>query len=173
MALAALTGGGGDGEIHVFQQPLTEKSTVKRCPLGTLRREGNRWYKYVQFTTGTAAVNVAAGDILFYKSVDGNTVVGDLTDIQANMAAGVAQVALTGGTAAASSNDVNAYIWVQIKGLAAIETDVVAGSAGNALTTVGAADKTLDVSALVTDPIFATLVVATAGAQVIQCDFPW
>jgi hypothetical protein len=48
----------------------------------------------------------------------------------------------------------------------------VAGSVGNALTAIGAADKKLDVSALVTDPVVGWLVDDTASAMIMLADFP-
>lgn len=152
---------------QTFAQGLTEVSDKLKCELGAIRREPGGIYKYVQYTAGTGSVTFAAGDILFYSDYDGNTVTADLTDIEASLAAGVAMAPIA---AAASFPK---YGWVQIGGeYGPLNSDVVAGAAGNALTAVGAADKKLDVSALVTDPICAILIDATASSQKILCLFP-
>ena len=66
----------------------------------------------------------------------------------------------------------NSYCWIQIKGPATIATNAAAGAAGEAMTAVGANDKGVDVSALVTDAVTAVLTVTTSGAQKYILDCP-
>lgn len=153
------------GKAGIFVQGLTEISSTQKQELGTIREEGNKTYKYVQFVAGTGSVAFAAGDVVFYSDYSASKVTADLTDV-APCAAGISMVAVT-------SSEFNYYGWIQIEGIySPLNTDVAAGAAGNAMTHVGAADKTLDVSAAVTDPIVGFLIDATASAQVLLCRFP-
>ena len=86
-------------------------------------------------------------------------VTSDLSD-SAGLGAGVLQSAPADGE----------YCWIQVKGAATITPALTAGADGNALTAVGATDGTLDVSALVTDPVVAYAI--DASAKIIMCDFP-
>ena len=119
-------------------------------------------YKYLQYSDGTGNLDAAGGDVVFYSGATGydtGTVTVDATDA-VGVGAGVAQTAMTDGQ----------FGWFQVRGFATLSTALTGGADGNALTAVGAGDRTLDVSALVTDHICA--IALDASAQQIYCDFP-
>lgn len=161
-------GSAGSGIKKVFATGLTETKTFDAEGLGTIRFEGNKVYKWVQYNSGAGAVAAVAGNVVYYYGVSGDAVTGgyennvvtmDLTD--GYLGAGVLQAIIATGE----------YGWIQIRGPATLTTALSAGADGNALTHVGATDGTLDVSALVTDAIvaFAT----DASAKKIVCQFPF
>ena len=117
-------------------------------------------YKYVKYDAATAAVAGVAGEVAYYLAIVANTSVvsSDLSDCN-GIGAGVLQAALTDGT----------YGWVQIEGPATLTIGFTAAD-GNALTAIGSADGTLDVSALVSDYICA--VADDQSANTIMCQFP-
>lgn len=153
----------GSGMKKVFVTPLDSVSDKDREGIGTIRFEGDKVYKYVQYKEGTGALDVASGDVVYWLDREAVTVTADVSDTD-DVGAGVIQGAVT---------EDGKFIWIQIKGLAELNTDVTAGAVGNALTAVGADDKTLDVSAANTDAVVAFLEDVTGGANKIYCDFPW
>jgi len=146
------------GAKKVFVTKLTETFTDDREGVGVVRWEGNKCYKWVQYNSGVGSVAAVAGNVAYLQST--GKVTSDLSD-SLSIGAGVLQ------SAPASDS----YCWVQIKGPATITTALTAGANGNALTPVGATDGTLDVSALVTDPVCAY--VENAAGKGILCDFPY
>lgn len=122
-------------------------------------------YKFVQYESGAGAVPAVAGNVCYYYAPGGvsagstSVVTSDVSD-SAGLGAGVLQAAPADGE----------YCWIQIRGPATLTTALTAGADGNALTAVGATDGTLDVSALVTDPVVAFAV--DASAKIIMCMFP-
>lgn len=122
-------------------------------------------YKFVQYETGAGSVAAVSGNVAYYYAPSGasagstTVVTSDLSD-SAGLGAGVLQSAPADGE----------YCWIQVKGVATLNTALTAGADGNALTAVGATDGTLDVSALVTDAVVAYAV--DASADIILCDFP-
>jgi hypothetical protein len=146
-----------------FQTPLSEASTTKKEVLGTLRYEGGKWYKYVQYDTGAGPVAAVAGQVCYYYLASGyndHKVTSDLSD-SVNLGAGVLISAPTDGQ----------YCWIQIKGPATLSIALTAGADGNALTAVGATDGTLDVSGAVTDAVVAFA--DDISEKEIICDFPF
>lgn len=129
-------------------------------------------YKFVQYVEGTGALDLAAGDVVYYVDVTGyaaNTVSADVSDSTgAEIGAGVAQAAVT----------VNgSYFWVQIKGFATLST-ALGGSAGDGdpLTAVGAADKALTKAAEADSTGVYKHVCAVAmdaSDKEVICDFPF
>lgn len=115
-------------------------------------------YKYLQYSTGTANLTPAVGDVVGYVKENPLLVTPDVSDC--GIGAGVL----------VSAPADNEYCWVQIRGFATISTALTAGADGNALTLVGAGDRTLDVSALVSDAVVAYAV--DASAKEIFCNFP-
>lgn len=133
------------GQKSVFVSGLTQVDTFNsalalngaREQLGTIRQENEFVYKYVQFTGTTP---VAAGDFVCYvaKGVDGALVQVDKANT--NVGAGVAQAAVPAGTVQ--------FGWIQIAGLATINTAIGGGAAdGNAVSSVGAAAGTVNLMA--------------------------
>ena len=129
-------------------------------------------YKYVKYDDGTANLDLASGDVVYYVDDTGygaSTVSADVSDASGQeIGAGVAQAAVTADAS---------YFWVQIKGFATLST-TIGGSAGDGdpLTATGAADKALTKaaesdSAAVYKPVVAFAV--DASAKEIICDFPF
>jgi len=113
-----------------FKAAIGDLDTTAQCPVGTIREDNNRVYKYCLYSGTTS---IAVGDFLCYVASAGAT--DTMTKVDgANTAvpAGVAPQAVGTGTAL--------YGWVQIKGLATLST-ALAGSpaAGDKMTTAGAA----------------------------------
>lgn len=158
--------GGGVGLTHTA---LTDGRTA--AP-GDIIWQGNKCYKFVIYAEGTGALDLAAGDVVYYVDDTGygsHTVTADVSDASGQeIGAGVATAAVTAdGT----------YFWIQIKGAATLST-ALGGSAGDGdpLTCVGAADKALTKAAesdtaAVYKPVVAFAVDATA--KEIICDFPF
>lgn len=139
---------------------------------------GDKWtdkdgkvYKFVKYDDGTGALDLAAGDVVYYVDVTGyaaSTVSADVSDSTGQeVGAGVAQAAVT---------EDGSYFWIQIKGEATLST-AIGGSAadGDPLTCVGASDKALTAAkesdtAAVYKPVvaFAT----DASEKKIICMFP-
>lgn len=124
---------------------------------------GGKVYKFVQYKEGTAATDGVAGEVAYYYTLDGyklGQVTSDLSD----------SVEIGAGVLMANVSD-DEYCWVQIKGAATLTIALTAGADGDPLTPTGAADGTLDVSALVTDNVCA--IAGDISDQEIICDFPW
>lgn len=149
------------GIKQTFATPLTSNSPTPLEPLGSIRREGKKTYKYVQFDNGTGNVAAVAGNVCYYTIAGhaANQVCSDLSDCV--VAAGVFQAALTD----------QYYGWIQIRGPATLTTALTAGADGNALTMTGATDGTLDVSAAVTDHICAVAIDASEKLVNLLCPF--
>lgn len=134
--------------------------------------EGNKVYKFVKYTEGTAALDLAVGDVVYYVDVTGysaHTVSADVSDATGQeIGAGVAQAVVTA---------TDTYFWIQIKGFATLAV-ALGGSAGDGdpLTAVGAADKALTKAAesdtaAVYKPVVAWAM--DASDKEIICDFPF
>lgn len=147
---------------------LTNVRTSTEGPevaLGTIHRASSgKQYKYVQFNNGVGNVASVAGNVAYYYAVSGasagqvDIVTMDLTD-SAGVGAGVFQAVI----------EDSGYGWIQTKGNATLTTALTAGADGNALTSVGSTDGTLDVSALVSDFICAVAVDASAKIVFLTC----
>lgn len=129
-------------------------------------------YKFVLYDEGTGALDLAAGDVVYYVDDTGygaHTVTADVSDSTgAEIGAGVAMAAVTADAS---------YFWVQIKGPATTAV-ALGGSAGDGdpLTCVGAADKALTKAAEADTAATYKAVVAfavDASAKEIICDFPY
>lgn len=128
-----------------------------------IQTAGGKWYKFVQYKEGAAAVDGVAGEVAYYYTLDGyknNQVTSDLSD----------SVEIGAGVLTANVSD-GEYTWVQIKGPATLTIALTAGADGDPLTPTGSADGTLDVSALVTDHVCAYA--GDISDQEIICDFPF
>ena len=147
--------------------------TQGRMPsLGTIYWGLGKCYKFVQYDEGTAALDLAAGDVVTYVDDSGyaaNTVTADASDATGkNIGAGVAVAAVT--------VDASRF-WVQIKGAATLNTAIGgSGSDGDPLTAEAAADKALTLAAEADTGADYVTVVAIAvdyDAKEIICDFPF
>lgn len=140
--------------------------------LGDIYWKGNKCYKFVLYAEGTGALDLAAGDVVYYVDDTGygaNTVTADVSDSSgAEIGAGVATTAVT------TTGD---YFWIQIKGPATLAV-ALGGSAGDGdpLTAVGAADKALTKAAeadTAATYVHVCAVAVDATAKEIICDFPF
>ena len=148
-------------------------TTTQEFALGTLGQGHNgKIYKYVTYAEGTGALDLAAGDVVYYVDDTGygaSDVTADVSDCSGQeIGAGVALAAVTAD---------NSFMWIQIKGAAtcAVTLGGTPGD-GDPLTCVGAADKALTKAAesdtaAVYKPVVAFAV--DASADEIICDFPF
>ena len=116
------------GMKQVFVTRLTDIDLTDKEGVGSLRQEGNSWYKYVQIKNHTATVAGAAGSLVGYYVGTGygsNRVVVDLSDADTIAVGAVALLATVTGTL-----DVAYYGWLQIKGPITLDTAVSSGAAG-------------------------------------------
>lgn len=146
--------------IGAFHPALTDVDSTAQAPLGGILEEANKVYKYVRFTGTTA---IAVGDALCYVASAGAT--DTMTNVdKANTAlgAGIALAVVPSGAVA--------FGFIQIKGLSAAIT-TVAGSVGNSLTPVGAANGALAVAAAVTNHIIGQVFDATN--KLVALDYPF
>lgn len=153
----------------------TNVSTTPEFAPGTI---GANWsgsfkvYKYVKYNDGTANLDLAAGDVVYYVDDTGygaSTVTADASDSTGQE--------IGAGVVLATVTDDASYFWVQIKGPATV-TETLGGSAGDGdpLSATGAADKALTKAAEadstgVYKPVCAIAV--DASAKEIICDFPY
>ncbi|WP_417814056.1 hypothetical protein [Thalassospira alkalitolerans] len=147
--------------------------TEAQFRLGTLGMtyDGKVW-KYVTYDHGTATLDLAAGDVVYYVDDSGygaNTVTADASDSSgAEIGAGVVPAAVT---------EDGSFFWIQLTGAATLAV-AIGGTAGDGdpLTAVGAADKALTKAAEADSTATYKSVVAIAvdaDAKEIICQFPW
>lgn len=148
------------GIQKVFVTPLTGNDVSAKEPLGTIRREGNKTYKYIQYKVGSGTVAAVAGNVCYYtaEGYQSHQVTSDLSD-SIEVGAGVLQAALTA----------DYYGWIQVKGRAVITPALTAGADGDPLTPTGATDGTLDVTADATSPICAYAIDASDKEIALDC----
>jgi len=105
---------------------LTDVDTAQKVfPLGAIRQEDNKDYKYVKFS-GTNAI--AAGDLVGYVTSGGAT--DGMTTVDGAVGVGPAGVAQA---AVLTANGVQ-YGWIQIRGLCVAASAIAGGaSAGQTL----------------------------------------
>lgn len=152
-----------NGLKRVFLTPLDTVDTSDKEGVGTIRFEGNKVYKYIQYSEEAAAVDGVAGEVAYYVAATGyaaNDVTSDLTASD-EVGAGVLQAALSD----------NEYGWIQIKGYAVLTIALTAATDGAPYTPTGSADGTLDVATAATDAICAYG--GDTSANEIMCDFPF
>ena len=116
------------GIKQAFASKLTDVDSVAREQLGVLRFEGNKVYKYVQFKNTTATVAGAAGTLVAYGAATGytnNLVCADMTDADSQPSGAGITLATITGTAGTTY-----YCWIQIKGVATLDTAITNGTAG-------------------------------------------
>ncbi|PCJ26715.1 MAG: hypothetical protein COA94_04780 [Rickettsiales bacterium] len=149
------------GLKRVFLTPFDTVDTSDKEGVGTIRFEGSKIYKYIQYSEEAAAVASVVGEVAYYVAASGyanNDVTSDLSASDA-VGAGVLQAILAD----------NEYGWIQIKGYAVLTIALTAGADGDPLTPTGSADGALDVSIAVSDNVCATA--GDISAQEIMCNF--
>lgn len=155
----------------IFNTQLTDVDTTARDPVGALRWEGGKLYKYVLFKNVTATVAGVAGDPVAYAidSADGpenHKVVLDMTDADAQPVGAGLLMGTVAGVLATSY-----YCWIQLTGLATVPTAVTTGVLGSNCM-MGTTDKTLVVATGVIHSC-AVLCKATAANNTVLCKFPY
>ena len=129
-----------------------------------------KMYKYVIYEEGTGALDLAAGDVVYYVDDTGygaNTVTADVSDATgAEIGAGVAPAAVTAD---------GSYFWVQIKGPATVAVTIGGTPAdGDPLTATGAADKALTLATEGAGTLTSVVAIGVdVSAKEIICDFPF
>jgi hypothetical protein len=147
------------GMKKVFRTALTDIKTTDFEGVGTLRFEGNKVYKWVQFSGVTA---VTAGKVVCYNTTVGANLAGNIVDgANSVVGAGIAQVSIGTGTVY--------YGWIQVGGPCTF-AGTVTGAAGAGLTANGATAGNLVVTTGVI-PDIAILLDATNN--IIFCEFPY
>jgi hypothetical protein len=151
------------GSKKAFVTPLDTVDTTDKEGLGTLRWEGNKCYKYIQYSEEAAAVDGVADEVCYYVGTAGyanNDVTSDLSASD-EVGAGVLQASLSD----------NEYGWIQIKGYAVLSIALTAGADGDALTPTGAGDGTLDVVVTTVALMHPCAFAGDISAKQIMCDF--
>lgn len=117
---------------------------------------GLKKYQYINYDNGTGNLTLAAGNVVCYldgSDWDGYTVTKDISDTVANLAAGIAQAALTDGY----------YGWIQTWGYyATVSTNGDDDIAGG-VTLIASGDGTVDSVAAGTAPTYIPVGVAVAA----------
>jgi|TARA_R110002094_G_C4805897_1_gene203378 hypothetical protein len=151
---------------YIIGMDITATGTTLDFQLGQIGQAvDGKLYKYVQYDTGAGGIAAVSGNVVGFYAPGGASagattmVTADASDT-ARVGAGVLNSAPADGE----------YCWIQVTGARQVTTALTAGADGNALTTVGAGDSTLDVSAAVTDAVCATAI--DASAKIIMCQFP-
>jgi hypothetical protein len=147
------------GIKRIFKTALTDVKVYDAEQVGTIRFEGNKVYKWVQFAGVTA---VAAGKAVSYLATAGADLLENIVDgASTAIGAGIAQAAVGAGSVQ--------YGWIQIQG-PCVFAGTVTGAAGAGLTTAGAGNGNLVVTTGVS-PEMAILLDATN--LIVLCAFPW
>lgn len=161
-----------DGIKRVFATPLDAMDDAAKEELGTIRREGAKTYKYVQFSGVGAGgvVALVAGDIVYYDIYASHVVHGDVGNAETTkaIAAGQCQAAWDGVQAAGSDK----FGWVLIKGESATIPTAFAGppTAGDLLW-AGVTDKTLTLAAAIDDPVVGYCLHVVNKLAILDCPF--
>lgn len=126
----------------------------------------NKTYRFGRYLGGAGAIAAVAGNMAYIYAPGGvstgvfNDFTSDLSD-SAEIGAGMLCAAIPSGD----------YGWIQVKGLATLNTALTAGGDGDPLTPTGSTDGTLDVVAAFTDPVCAYAVDASAKIVVLNCPY--
>ena len=154
-----------EGLKKVFQTKLTDTTTTDVEGIGVIRFEGAKVYKWITYNKGAGTVAAVANEAVVYHG-DNAVVLDSAADVTMDVADGV----ITAGVLQAVIPNGD-YGWIQIKGVAILNSALTSGADGNALTSVAAGDGTLAVSALVTDFVSASAIDASAKIVLLDCPF--
>lgn len=155
----------------IFNSKLTDVDTAAKDPLGAIRCENGKFYKYVQFRNKTATVAGVAGDPAVYteavtlQGVVNNQVCLDVTDADAQpVGAGLLMASIAGVLLTSY------YCWIQLTGIGTVPTAVTTGVLGSGCMPGG--DKTLVVQTGVIHSC-AVLITASGANNKVLCRFPF
>ena len=126
-----------------FVTKLTDVNSVAQEPLGSIRIEGTKTYKYVELKNTTATVTAVAGTLVAYNAATGyanSKVVSDLTDADAVPICAGAMCGTIAGVLATPY-----FGWLQTRGACTLDTAVTTGAAGKGWT-LTTTDKTATVA---------------------------
>ncbi len=155
-----------EGIKKVFITKLTDTSTLDLEGIGVLRFEGAKIYKWVKYNTGSGPVTAVANEMVVYHG-DDSIVVDSAAEVTMDITDGVITAGMLMAIIANGS-----YGWIQIKGVAILNSALTAGADGDELTSIGAGDGTLDV--VVTGAITHRCALALdASAKIVLLDCPW
>ena len=158
-----------NGLQKIFVTPLdsVRATTEQRDPLGTIRFEGAKVYKYCLLKASpTADVDAVTGDMAIYTDYSASEVGADLDDQEAEMTAGIFLATID------MSADSGKYVWVQIKGLATVaQTIGNSAAAGDSISGIGTgvADKTFTKRANLLDQYCGVMIATTEVS--LECPF--
>lgn len=155
------------GMKQVFVTRLTDTDLTDKEGIGSLRQEGNAWYKYCKIMNTTATVAGVAGSLVGYFAATGyaaHRVVLDLSDADSAVFCAGALCGSVVGTLT-----VPYYGWVQIKGPCTLDTAVGSGAAGSPFY-LGNTDKTAAISSAATQSNAGISMNTTTGV-VLDCPF--
>lgn len=151
---------------HVDDAP----TSVRKEPLGTIRFEGNKVYKYVQWKlVPTEDVDGVAGDAVCYTDYSAHEIGIDLGDMEASLPAGIVVAAID------MSAEKGYYSWIQIGGPATVSETVAASAAAGQMINLGsasAADKTFTLWISTDEFACAGILIHAANKEVLLA-CPW
>lgn len=151
----------------VFQTKLTDTAATDIEGIGVLRFEGAKVYKWVSYNQGGDVVAAVADEVVVYHG-DNAVAIDAAADVTMDITDGL----ITAGVLQAVIAD-GEFGWIQIKGVAILNSVLSGGVDGDQLTSVGAADGTLDV--VITGAINGNIAAYAldASAKIVLLDCPW
>ena len=134
------------GLPQTFQTKVTAYDTIQRDPLGSIRFEGGKFYKYVKLlnSTNTTATDATNGTLVAYQKAANNGYLNNIVcvdvavDADATTPFGAGAVVGVGCPGVAGTTY---YLWVQIDGYVTLDTSVTTAAAGKSFT-MSATNKT-------------------------------
>jgi hypothetical protein len=148
----------------IFITRLTDVSDVDTEGVGSIRRENNKTYKWVQFRVGAGAVAAVVNNAVGYYAAGGVSA-GETTIVTSDVSDTAA--ILAGSLVSVPTN--LQYCWILTRGVVTIATALVSGADGNALRLSSTTDGTLKVGAAVTEHMGAVAIDASANLVFMIC----
>lgn len=156
------------GMKQVFVTKLTDVDLTDKEGIGSLRQEGEKWYKYCKILNSAGTVAGGLGSLVSYKAAGGALSFLVCIRVAEADAAPIAAGTLQGAVAGVSGTSY--FGWVQTKGPAVLDTAVTSGAAGSGFT-MTTTDKTATVAlAAAVVPYVGVSVNATTGV-ILDCPF--
>jgi hypothetical protein len=157
------------GIKKIFQTKLTDTSTSDLEGVGTIRFEGQKIYKWVEYNNGQNTVASIAGAAAYYYALsrNGNSLGYENSEVTMDRAdglfvAGVFQAIIADGS----------YGWIQIQGPATLTVAIDAGAAdGNMLIMSNAVDGAMEVRAGVEEERAAVATDFDTDLVALRCPF--
>lgn len=144
----------------------------KAPPVGTVFFDRGKWYKFVKYAEGTATLDLAVGDFVYYVDDSGHgssTVTADSSDASGKQIGAGASMAVVDTDAT--------YFWIQFKGNAILNTAIGGSpSDGDPLTCEAANDKALTLAAeadSTADYVSVCAIAVDVDAKEVALDCVW